>query len=96
MKKILFLTMICLAACGQSDYSNMTCGDYEVKYNMSKDGEKLSTVINGEDLELNIAISGSGVRYIGDLNGTLITLWNKGEDWTMYLNEGEPISCIIK
>lgn len=97
MKKIMTLGTVLLALTACADKKDViTCGDYEVELNMSEDGEKLSAIINGDEMTLNLAISASGARYVGELNETVVTLWNKGSDWTMFLNDGEPIYCTAK
>lgn len=91
MKKIigsLFLLSV-LTACNNSD--KITCGDYEIS--ISQKEKSLDVVINGDPVTLQQAISASGVRYEGVLNDTNIVLWNKGSDWTLYLNDELPIEC---
>lgn len=93
MKKIFYVLFGLLVLSGCSKHDNVfICGDYQVNMIMSEDGETITAVINGDEMVLNHAISASGARYIGELNDTVVTLWNKGEDWTMYLNE-EVIEC---
>ncbi len=94
MKKMALLGCMFLAliACSKED-SGLNCGAYHVDITMSEDGETINAVINGDEVSLNHAISASGVRYVGELNDTIVTLWNKGEDWTLYLNEEEMIEC---
>ena len=97
MKKIFCGAVLCaaLVACDSGD-SAITCGGYEVTMNMSSDGETLNAVINGDAMTLTHAISASGARYFGELNETIVTLWNKGSYWTMFLNDGAPIMCVAK
>ena len=42
------------------------------------------------------AISASGERYVGELNDTIVSLWNQGTTWTMFLNDDAPIDCVAK
>jgi len=95
MKFLLLISAILLGACDQNA-TKMVCGEYDVKYDIINNGDAISAVINGDKVTLNIAISGSGARYVGELNGAIVTLWNSGPDWTMFLNDGAPISCTIK
>lgn len=97
MKKFLLCCVSLLALVACDNKKNLfICGDYEVEINMSEDGEQIATIINGDGVTLNHAISASGVRYVGELNETVITLWNKGEDWTLFFNDGMPIYCVAK
>lgn len=98
MKKVLpvFLGLIILSACENKKTIELDCGGNAVSINMSEDGENLSTVINGENIDFHIAISASGARYVGQMNGTEVALWNKGTDWTLYLDENTPIMCVSK
>lgn len=92
----LFLGLIALSACDNKKIIELDCGGNNVAINMSEDGEHLSTVINGENVDFNIAVSASGVRYVAQMNNSEVTLWNKGTDWTLYLNEETPIMCVSK
>jgi membrane-bound inhibitor of C-type lysozyme len=69
----------------------LTCGGYEIV--LDSGTEVLETTINGDAVTLNIAVSASGARYIGILNDQSVELWSKGENWTLYINDGEPIEC---
>lgn len=95
MKKILLLLCLFLAACG-NDTTTMVCGEHNVKYTMSPDGETLTAIIDDNDVTLNIAISASGARYVGKMQGQDVTLWNHQSDWMMFFNEDAPITCIVK
>lgn len=98
MKKILFLflSIFALSACDNKEKININCGNYDILINMSEDGESLKTIVNGNIVNLNIAMSASGVRYVGKMDGEDITLWNKGIEWTLYLKDGLPIMCTSK
>lgn len=97
MKKLFLIFGLCavVAACEKQDDNRVarSCGEYNVEMTFSQDGETMSAVINGDNLEMERAISASGARYVGILNDTTVTLWGKGEDWTMFLNDEEPIFC---
>ncbi|MCM1294758.1 MAG: MliC family protein [Muribaculaceae bacterium] len=98
MKKCVFLLLglLAVSACDKKSDSDVLvrqCGDYLVEMTFSDDGEKMHAVINGDALDLQIAVSASGARYVGVLNDTDVTLWGKGGDWTMFLNDEEPIIC---
>lgn len=94
MKKVLLPVLMGLALVGcAKNEEKVICGEYEVIMTFSDDGETMNAVINGDELALNHAISASGARYVGVLNDTVVTLWGKGNDWTMFLNDEEPIFC---
>ena len=97
MKKVMLsgAALLGLTACSEKK-DVIVCGDYEVEMTLSEDGEMLDAVINGDEMTLNLAISAFGARYVGELNETIVTLWNKGSDWTMFLNDGAPIMCVAK
>jgi len=92
MKKPLFalIAAAALAACHESD-DFMKCGDFEVKTEVQENA--LAATINGDRVVLPQTISASGVRYEGILNDAKVILWNKGSDWTLYINDGDPIEC---
>lgn len=92
---LMFLMAMTLVACNKKD-STIVCGDYDVTINMAADGETITAVINGDEMTLQHAISASGARYVGELNDTVVTLWNQGTEWTLFFNEDVPISCTIK
>jgi len=102
MKKYVFLMLGCVVLCGcdsKSDDSNVVvrqCGNYNVEMTFADDGQSMHAVINGDAVDLNIAVSASGARYVGVLNDTDVTLWGKGNDWTMFLNDEDPIECTVK
>lgn len=95
MKKICFcmLGVLTLVACDKSDDNSMTCGKYDVEIQLSESGEKLTATLNGDTVEMNIAPSADGARYIATLNDTEITLWNKGHDWTLFIDDEAPAEC---
>ncbi len=104
MKKFVFCGMaaLALAACDkktETDVIAQTCGDYAVEITLSDDGETLAAVINGDAATLTHAVSASGARFVGTLNDTMVTLWNKGEAWTMFLGDDDnavAIECVAK
>ena len=98
MKKCLFFIISCLilSACEETKIINANCGNYDMEIIMSKDGERINAVINGNSAVLNIALSASGARYVGNFNDAPITLWNKGDDWTLYLGDEKAIYCTVK
>ncbi|MDR0726771.1 MAG: MliC family protein [Rickettsiales bacterium] len=93
MKKILFslLSAFVLLGCSNSD-DVMKCGAYEVKTELVGE-DSLKAVLNGDEVMLKQTVSASGARYEGVLNDTTVVLWNKGHDWTLFLNDEEPMEC---
>lgn len=94
MKKFC-LALICLSglcACNKSD-NVLICDKYAVEITLSESGDTIDAVINGDAVVMNIVPSASGARYVGNLNDTVVELWNKGRDWTLTLNAEEPILC---
>lgn len=99
MKKMISFVVIGLAlsACdGNKNTIELVCGENDVSINMSDNGDTLNTVINGSEMVFNIAISASGARYISETETGIVTLWNKGEDWTLFFDDNMPITCSIK
>ncbi len=94
MKKIMIscIMVLALVACEKNN-DTIVCGDYKVSMTFSEDGDTMNAVINGDELELTRAISASGARYVGVLNDTTVELWGKGNEWYMYLDDGQPIFC---
>jgi membrane-bound inhibitor of C-type lysozyme len=91
MKKLTILaTVLALGACG--DKNTMTCGDYSVKV-LESTLDTITTEINGDKVVLNIAVSASGAKYDGTLNETKVTLWSKGDNWSLMLNDGDMMEC---
>ncbi|HNY25654.1 MAG TPA: MliC family protein [Alphaproteobacteria bacterium] len=91
MKKLLLCFITVLAVCGcDKSHDSLKCGEYEVTVKLQ--GDILTTVINGDAVDLKQGISASGVRYVGVLNDTNVVMWNKGEHWTLFLND-EPVEC---
>lgn len=92
MQKILFplIAALVLVGCNQSD-DTMKCGAYDVKIEQHENS--ITATLNGDSVELMQAIAASGVRYVGILNDTEVMLWNKGTDWTLFIDNDEPAEC---
>lgn len=96
MKKIvLFLFMsVVLCGCGDSDHGiSVVCGNYDVNIKLGSDGTHLSALINNKPFDFILGISASGAKYNGIVNGNTVSLWNKGESWTMFVNEDIVFEC---
>jgi len=102
MKKIFVFAFVCasLAACGKDDSKPdvilQQCGDYSVEITLSPNGDTINAVLNGDGVELVNSVSASGAKFDGVLNDTPVTLWNKGADWTMILDNDTVIECVAK
>jgi len=94
MKKICFILfgLILVAGCHKDD-STIVCGKYTINVNPTDDTNVMDIVINDDPVILAHAVSASGARYVGNLNDTVVELWNHGRDWTLTLNDEEPIPC---
>ena len=68
----------------------MTTPLFDAKAHFS---EYVTLAENGDVVEMNIAPSGEGARYVANLNDTEITLQNRGRDWTLFVGDEEPIEC---
>ncbi len=92
MKKFafIFLAALALTSCDKSE-KLMKCGDYEISKTLQ--GDMLTIVINGDEVVLKQTAAASGARYAGILNDTNVVLWNKGNHWTLFLNDEQPIDC---
>lgn len=100
MKKALFLlfAVAAVTACDKTDDTviRRSCGDYAVEITPSADGDTIAAVLNGDALELNHVVAASGAKYDGVLNDTAVTLWNKGQNWTLILDDDMVIECASK
>ena len=101
MKKVFLFSVICasLAACDgekKSDVIVQQCGDYTVEITLDETGDKINAVLNGDAVELANVVSASGAKFDGVLNDTAVTLWNKGEMWTMILDDDMIVECVAK
>lgn len=94
MKKMCFVLfgLLVFAGCSKDD-NNIVCGKYTIQINPTDDTQVLDIVINDDPVVLAHTVSASGARYVGNLNDTVVELWNKGRDWTLTLNDEEPIQC---
>ena len=99
MKKFLIYVfcIFALVACKRDEAQHVWhCGAYDVQMNMSDDGNTLHANINGDDLDLLLVPSASGAKYSGVLNDIVVVLWEKGDLWTMMLDDEEIIDCRAK
>lgn len=94
MKKFMFgfIGLLTLVACERAD-NVYVCDKYTVEINLDESGDRLTADLNGDVVEMNIAPSADGARYIANLNDTEITLWNKGRDWILIIGDEEPVEC---
>lgn len=90
-----FVSCAALAACDKYD-AEMTCGNYDVEIKMSKNGEVLDARISGAPATMKLGVSASGARYLGRANDVDVALWNKGSEWTLYVDDGTAIPCNVK
>ncbi|MBD5388993.1 lysozyme inhibitor [bacterium] len=97
MKKIFgfILGLVVLGGCDQANDAPATrqCGPYAVDMTFADDGATLMAHINGDAVTLHGVVSASGARYNGTLNNTDVTLWGKGDAWTLILGDQELFEC---
>ncbi len=96
MKKILICVMCAfmLVACNRGNGDeHQTCGGYDVKMQFSENGDTMTANINGDELELSNVVAASGAKFAGILNDTVVVLWNRGENWTLILDDDTIIEC---
>ena len=99
MKKFLICLMVVfiVSACNRSDETPIVhCGGYDVQMTIADDGNTMHANINGDELDLLLVPSASGAKYSGVLNDIVVVLWNKGNTWTMLLDDEEIIDCQVK
>ena len=99
MKKIMLclLCVIALFACKKNDADSVLhCGAYDVQIVITEDGNKMQANINSDVADLSLVPSASGAKYSGVLNDIVVVLWQKGENWTMLLDDEEIIDCRTK
>ena len=96
MKKIVLVLFmfVVLCGCGDSDQGiSVVCGNYDVNIKLGSDGTHLSVLINNKHFDFMQGVSASGAKYDGIVNGNNVSLWNKGESWTMFVNEDIVFEC---
>lgn len=100
MRKLLFgfVALAAIAACDRADVdAGITCGAYDVTVAFDDaNADTLHAVLNGDAVDLVRAVAASGAKYQGVLNDTTVVLWEKGENWTLMLDEDTIIECIAK
>lgn len=96
MRKIILavLLSVALGACDNSDKTiSVVCGNYNVDMTISEDGSHLSALIHGKTFDFMLSQSASGAKYDGVVNDNDVTFWNKGDTWTMFVNEDMVFEC---
>lgn len=99
MRKIfvVFAAVFALCACDRAEHDGgFVCGAYDVTMELADDGDMLHAVLNGDAVDLTRAVAASGAKYQGVLNDTTVILWEKGENWTLMLDEDIVIECDAK
>ena len=99
MKKVLIclLGSLMLASCGQDEKTPvLQCGGYDIQMELSSDGDAMHANINGDELDLSHVVAASGAKYAGILNEIVVVLWQKGDAWTLMLDDDQLIECKTK
>ena len=89
---LIFGAVFVLLGCEKAN-NTLVCDKYTVEIKKSDSADILDIVINDDAAILNHVVSASGARYSGILNDTNVELWDKGRNWTLTLNDEQPISC---
>ena len=101
MKKLLifFAFLSVLAGCdsgGDSSSKTFTlkCGSYDVAIKIL-DADTLQTAVNGEKITMNRANYASEMHlYKGRGAVVSVSLWNKGQNWSLDIDNGRRINCV--
>lgn len=99
MKKFLIclFCMFLVAACDHEEKTPvLRCGGYDIQMDIADDGNSMHANINGDELDLLLVPSASGAKYAGNLNDTVVVLWQKGAEWTLMLDDEQIIDCATK
>ncbi len=99
MKKILIclFALFAVAACDRDDGAPIfQCGDYDVQMEIAETGDAMRANLNGDDVDLALVPAASGAKYAGVLNDTVVVLWQKGDAWTLMLDDEQIIDCKSK
>lgn len=92
------LVAFCMSGCDQPVPVRPVhqCGAYMVDIQPAADGETITAVINGDAVTLGRAVSASGAKYDGVLNDIPVTLWSKGDEWILILDDDQITPCDVK
>jgi len=71
----------------------LSCDQFTVKVAVYRD--RLDTHINGQNVPMTPVVAASGVKYEGISGDVALSLWNKGENWMMLINEDQVIECTV-
>ncbi|MBQ4130143.1 MAG: MliC family protein [Alphaproteobacteria bacterium] len=92
-KFVSLIVLISMLGACKPHQKPIVCGDYSVVIKSNDDGTMLDATINEDATVLYLVVSASGAKYDGQLGDDKITLWNKGDAWTMFVNDGDAIVC---
>ncbi|MDR1027006.1 MAG: MliC family protein [Rickettsiales bacterium] len=96
MKKLALVASVFLAACEspkkEPERFQLKCGKYAVAVEVA-DADTLNTAVNGEKIQMFSAVSASGAKYEGKGAVVKASLWNKGANWSLIINNGRMIDC---
>ncbi|MCL1902652.1 MAG: MliC family protein [Alphaproteobacteria bacterium] len=93
-KYIIALSVLALAACGDkaSDKIEMKCGVFKVVAHVSPNNIKAT--VGGRDFTLVNTVSASGARYDSVDSDIKVTLWSKGDQWILIVNDDDVSECV--
>lgn len=102
MKKLIAIIALCVlaTACDNApksdDVVRRKCGGYDVEMKFNDDGDIIHAIISGDSIDLKMAVTASGAKYVGVLNDTDVALWGKGNDWILILDDNKLIECVAE
>ncbi len=95
MKKIILL--ICalglLVGCDDNQATKINCSGFDIEMKFIEDGSKILANIDGENIEFTLVPSASGAKYDAQFPGGKLTLWSKGDEWRLFVDDGASLGC---
>ena len=96
MKKLILFALLSVVVCGcdaEKTGVSVRCGNYNVHMDIAEDGTSLRALIDGKPFDFILTKSASGAKFAGLVNSNDVTFWNKGDIWTMFINEDIVFEC---
>jgi len=95
MKKTMLLICVLglLTGCNDNQTTKINCSGFDIEMKFTDDGAKMFANIDGEDIEFTLVPSASGAKYDAQFPEGKLTLWSKGNEWQMFVNDGASLGC---